>query len=91
MHIFRILSEGYRVENVFRFSQIMNTVFLKTVFSPNGEWIPIVDIWKVLSEQYIKTFRAYKYRVNCIAFSPDGQCLVSGSNDKTIGLWKFFN
>ena len=53
--------------------------------------MPIIDIWKVLSGQCIKSFRAYKYRVNCIAFSPDGKCLASGSNDKTIGLWKFFN
>ena len=30
---------------------------------------------------------AHSYRVNSLAFSPDGSTIVSGSDDNTIKVW----
>ncbi len=38
--------------------------------------------------QCIQTLRGHRKSVNCIAFSPDGQILASGSDDHTIKLWQ---
>ena len=35
----------------------------------------------------LKSFEGHSYSVNSVAFSPDGQSILSGSKDKTIKLW----
>ncbi len=39
----------------------------------------------------LHTFGWHSGSVNCVAISPDGQTLVSGSHDKTIKLWNLHN
>ncbi|MGH9835324.1 MAG: WD40 repeat domain-containing protein, partial [Blastocatellia bacterium] len=35
----------------------------------------------------LKTLEGHTDNVNCLAISPDGQVLVSGSSDNTVRLW----
>jgi WD40 repeat protein len=51
-----------------------------------------IRIWKINTQGNINTEESisllgHKKQVNSIAFSPDGQTLVSGSNDRDIKLW----
>jgi len=38
----------------------------------------------------MSTFEGHKRDVNSVAISPNGKYVVSGSNDKTIKIWEFF-
>ncbi|MBI2438167.1 MAG: protein kinase [Lentisphaerae bacterium] len=37
--------------------------------------------------QCLRTFEEHTDRINCVAFSPDGLFVLSGSNDDTLRLW----
>ena len=45
-----------------------------------------VKLWD-LTEGVVTTLGSHSHKVNSIAFSPDGQKLVSGSDDFTIKIW----
>ncbi len=69
-------------------------------FSPDGDRVASVGavdgmlkIWDVRTGQPIISLRDHSsHNLNCIVFSPDGQRLASGSNDKTVrvrnALWE---
>ena len=44
-------------------------------------------IWKVSSGKRIKILSGHSRSVCSVVFSPNGNYLVSGSEDKTIGVW----
>jgi WD40 repeat protein len=46
-----------------------------------------VKIWEVASTMLLHILKGHKDHVNSVAFSPDGYCLASGSDDKTIKIW----
>ena len=71
------------------------------VFSKNGEylisgsWDETIGLWRVSSEERIKTLTGHSDPLTSVAFfrrwgvfSEDGKYLASGSNDCTIGLWR---
>lgn len=56
--------------------------------SSHGNRYPItVRLWNVLTGESITTFTGNTDGITCLAFSPDGVTLASGSDDNTICLW----
>ncbi len=60
-------------------------------FSPDGRTLATagkqLQLWDVQSGQLLRTFEGHTAWVWSVAFSPDGQRLVSGSKDQTVRLW----
>lgn len=61
-------------------------------YSPNGTRFAVassIGIWIYDTATYkeIALLTGHTENVNCIAFSPDGSTLASGSTDNTIRLW----
>src|SRR5262249_39177421 len=43
--------------------------------------------WSVDSDRELATFHGHQHYVHCVAFSPDGHRIVSGSVDQTVKIW----
>ena len=62
-------------------------------FSPNGRYATasnadgFVRFWVVRSGHLIGKWKAHECRIQSLAFSPDGENLVSGSWDKSARCW----
>ena len=61
-------------------------------FSPDGKLLAISSqndaiIYEVSSRKAVRVLRGHQNTASCLAFSPDGHQLVTGSHDRTIRLW----
>ena len=68
--------------------------------SPDNQWVVFggqwstlkpstgtVRLWDRATENTVYTFEGHTELVTSVAFSPNGQCIVSGSHDTTVRLW----
>jgi WD40 repeat protein len=62
-------------------------------FSPNDHQIAIgtskgmIYLWDKQSEEPCTKLEGHEREVNCIAYSPCGQWIASGSGDQTVAIW----
>ena len=47
----------------------------------------VLKLWNLKGENIGEPFRGHKHSVTSIAFSPDGNFIISGSKDNTIRFW----
>lgn len=67
---------------------------LAVAYSPDGQTLAssgssdgTIQLWNVKSGKHIKTLKGHTEMVPTLAFSPDGNTLVSGSDDDTLRIW----
>jgi WD40 repeat protein len=46
-----------------------------------------VILWDVAAREQVRSISAHGLYVNAVAFSPDGQSLLTGSLDRTVRRW----
>lgn len=64
----------------------------RIAFSPDGSLLALasgeyVQLWDVTTQQQRQAFVGHQGQVTCLAFSPDGHLLASGSRDRTVKFW----
>jgi WD40 repeat protein/serine/threonine protein kinase len=77
-------------------------VVLQIAVSPDGQrlasvsWVKMsnempvrgeMKVWDVTTGNLLLTVPGHEGRMNCVAFSPDGKRLATGSSDTTVKIW----
>lgn len=67
-------------------------------FNSTGDWITLGSsnlgqllVWEWQSEQYIMKQQGHSSEMNCMAYSPDGQFIVTGGEDAKVKVWNVNN
>lgn len=48
-----------------------------------------IRVWEIETGREVRRLQGHEAAVRCVAFSPDGHLLVSGSADSTLRVWQF--
>lgn len=67
-------------------------------FNNTGDWMALGSstlgqllVWEWQSEQYVMKQQGHSSQMTSIAYSPDGQYIVTGGEDAKVKLWKVSN
>ena len=54
----------------------------------SGSFNKEIKVWDSNTGDIVRTLEGHKREVTSVAISPDGKYIVSGSNDRTVKIWK---
>ena len=79
---------------VVNFSSISNQCISSIALNSTGDWIALgcskrgqLLVWEWQSETYAMKQQGHSNNTNCLAYSPDGQYIVTGGDDGKVKLW----
>ncbi|VXD14996.1 hypothetical protein [Planktothrix paucivesiculata] len=72
------------VRTVVNYNSESHTAVMGNVYNTINK----IKIWQLSTGEELRTLTGHSESVNSVAISPDGQILVSGSDDKTIKIWQ---
>ena len=53
----------------------------------SSSWDSSVKVWDALTGRVVRTLKGHTHYVECVAFSPNGHRIASGSHDNTVKIW----
>lgn len=84
--------------NLIHSLSITNFAIQTTCFNATGDWIALGSsnlgqllVWEWQSEQYVMKQQGHSSEMNCVAYSPDGQYVVTGGEDAKVKAWNVHN
>ncbi|KAK3099531.1 hypothetical protein FSP39_005884 [Pinctada imbricata] len=80
--------------NLIHSLSISDQVIASVAFNKSGEWIGLACsglgqllVWEWQSETYVLKQQGHFNNMNCLAYSPDGQHIVTGGDDGKVKVW----
>lgn len=73
-------------------SDVLVNEVTAVTFAPDGGTLAVaidrvVQLWDVATRRLVARLPGHEGKVKCLAYSPDGTCLASGSYDQRVRLW----
>ncbi|MCL2923671.1 MAG: trypsin-like peptidase domain-containing protein [Trichodesmium sp. MAG_R04] len=69
-------------------SGIVNSIVALNAYIVIGSSNGMISVWDIKNAEIIAIWKAHPDSVNSVAVTPDEQFVISGSDDKTIKIWK---
>ncbi|XP_076749162.1 periodic tryptophan protein 2 homolog [Xylocopa sonorina] len=84
--------------NMIHSLSISNQCISSIAINSTGDWIALgcsmagqLLVWEWQSETYAMKQQGHSNNINCLAYSPDGQYIVTGGDDGKVKLWNIMN
>ncbi|OAD61424.1 Periodic tryptophan protein 2 like protein, partial [Eufriesea mexicana] len=84
--------------NMIHSLSISNQCISSIAINTTGDWIALgcstagqLLVWEWQSETYAMKQQGHSNNMNCLAYSPDGQYIVTGGDDGKVKLWNTMN